>query len=156
MDASILIGLLGSIFGMLLGVIIGAKTYSKGALDAVNEKLTFERDRNVKEKKEREEYALNMIMSFLKNEIEINYNVIGISTSKKIYILKNERLHFEEYERIKYKLLEHPTDMVKEINKLYRLFYDLLLLSPSNQDPERINKLEDIVKQKDLLDAYFN
>lgn len=156
MVISLMVGILCSIFGMLLGVIIGAKTYSKGAIDTVNEILSHEREKSVKEKSKKEEYIFQMIMSFLKNEIEINYNVIGISTSKKIYILKNERLHFEEYERIKYRLLEHPTDMVKEINKLYRLFYDLLLLSPNIQDPERINKLDEIVKQKELLDTYFN
>lgn len=154
MDAISWIGIVG-IAGTLFGTYIGARINYKSAMDAVKQEIAWNQDRLDKEKREKNEYIKNTIIMFIRREIEFNYNVLEITYSMNIPLEKKETISFYEYEKAKYKLLENPTPIVKEIIKLYELFKDMTLLRTNRADKDRVAKLDEIKKQKEILDKYF-
>ena len=146
---------IAGIAGTLLGTYVGAKINYRSSQDAVKQEIAWDQDRLKQEKKEKNEYVRNTIIMFIKREIEFNYNVIEIVSTMNIPIEKREKINFYEYEKAKYELLKNPTPIVKEIIKLYELFKDITILRTNRADKDRIAKIDEIKKQKEVIDKYF-
>lgn len=127
-----LLGVLATIAGVILGS--GIEFYKTNATN-----------------KEEEEYILHTILSFLKPEIEYNYNVVGLSRSKDLAVEKRYYLAFSEYQAAKYQLLKKPSEVVKEVINLYQLFQEYTLI-PDHDRKKQEKKKGDIKVQKEILD----
>ena len=139
------LGIAGSYMGAVIG---GKKAIESSKMQIDNqEKIIAEK------LKEKEKYIISMIIEFIKPEIEYNYNVTGIIDTLNIHLLDNRELEFEEYEKIKYRLLEHPIELVKTVNSLYLLFKSWNKVKHIDTSKECIKILNDIRIKKDKIEV---
>lgn len=68
----------------------------------------------------------------------------------------NRAILFKEYDQAKYILLQNPSPIVKEINKMYMLFKEFSLLDLEVKNDFYTDIINRIAKEKSILDEMFN
>jgi hypothetical protein len=144
------------LFGAAYGSRIGGKQAHEAAIEAIAAQIKHENEKRENEKKETNIYIRNIIVTFLQKEIKNNYEILDITGVKNLPIGTNFKLRFDEYEKSKYTLLMNPTTIVREINKLYCLFYEILELNENNQIQDKLNKLNEIIEQREAVEDLIN
>lgn len=153
---SSLVGAGIAVFGSIYGVKISSERSLKGIMEVLKEQKNVELHEKEKMRIEKATYIQSIILTFLNKEIEKNYEILDISGEKNLPIGTVFKLQFDEYEKTKYLLLENPTRSVREINKLYSLFDDILQLNDNNKIQDKIKKLDEIIEQKDMVDILLS
>lgn len=135
--------------------VIGAIAASLvGAYAAVYFSLSTQRKIDRKKEQDKLNFGMKTIMTFIKPEITLNYNILGLSDSMPSIIFGKGNLRTGEYEKIKYSLIEYPSEIVSKIVELYEMFdeWNRLpnILSGDNKT-EQINKILVIKRELDRL-----
>lgn len=145
-----------AVIGSLYGVKIGSQRALEGIMNLLKEQMQVEAIAKEKDRVEKATYIQSIILTFLNKEIEKNYEILDITGVKNLPIGTNFQLRFDEYEKTKYVLLENPTRSVREVNKLYSLFYDIIDLNDNNQVQQKLSKLDQIIEQKEIVDILLS
>jgi hypothetical protein len=156
-----------ALFGCIVGAVIAVVSYKyglknggekalKGILETFNEKFDRELKEKEREKREQIAYVQDIIATFLMKEMKKNYEALDISGKKNLPVGTEFDLEFVAFEKTKYILLENPTRTVREIYKLYSLFEDITKLNDTNQVQDKMNKLDEIIQQKDIVDILLS
>jgi hypothetical protein len=144
-----------AVFGSIYGAKLGAEKSIEGTMEILKEQMRVELHEKEKLRIEKATYIQSIIATFLSKEMEKNYEILDITGVKNLPIGTNFKLEFDEYEKTKYILLENPTRIVREINKLYSLFDDILNLNDNNRIQDKLKKLDEIIAQKEIVDILF-
>lgn len=145
-----------AVFGSIYGAKIGAERSIEGTMKILKEQMRIELQEKEKNRIENATYTQSIIVTFLNKEIEKNYEILDITGEKNFPIGTDFKLQFDEYEKTKYILLKNPTRSVREINKLYSLFNDILALNDNNQVQDKLKKIDEIIQQKDMVDILLS
>lgn len=145
-----------AVFGSIYGAKLSAEKSIEATMEILKEQMMVELQEKERLRIEKATYIQSIIVTFLKKEIEKNYDILDITGIKNLPIGTNFMLQFEEYEKTKYILLENPTRIVREINKLYSLFEDILGLNDNSRVQDKLKKLDEIIEQKEIVDILFS
>lgn len=147
----VLIGIAG-IVGTLIGAIVGSVISNKGAEKSLKAQLEYEEQKRKAEDKQKYDYIYDTILNFIISELEHNFNVLEISNSRNFYVGTKYMLEFGEFDRVKYKLLENPTPLVKQIIVIYRLFYDMFPIVNNKNTINYTQKMNEIINVKNNIE----
>lgn len=145
-----------AVFGSIYGAKIGAERGVEGVMGVLREQMEIEKQEKEKERIEKATYIQSIIITFLNKEIDKNYDILDITGEKNLPIGTEFKLQFDEYEKTKYLLLENPTRTVREINKLYSLFNDIVVLNDNDKVQEKLKKIDEIIEQKDTIEILLS
>lgn len=146
------IGAVASIYSARMG----AEKAMKAIMGVLEERRLDENLVKEKERIDRAAYIQSIIITFITREIGENYRALDITGERNIPIGTNFKLKFDEYEKSKYMLLENPTRSVREINKLYNLFYEIIEMNDNNQVQDKLKKMDQIIEQKDTIEILLS
>lgn len=150
--------------------LVGAGIGGWASMSATKKQISHQEEEQQSEKKENMLRTANMIETFLTNEIGDNLHNIkflesyfdkGYLESKRETVLLKRELNFEEYEKIKIRLLETNTILSKKTIEIYHMFYMLSNLGKSKEKLSDFNENEFnyIVNRynlaKDMVNDYF-
>lgn len=138
------------VFGSYLGAVYGGNK----AIEATERQLAKQEEYENKKRKEDEKYINSVILNLIKFELEVNYSKVWISSKKPDG--GNRAILFKEYDQAKYILLQNPSPIVKEINKMYMLFKEFSLLDLEVKNDFYTDIINRIAKEKSILDEMFN
>lgn len=134
MDSNILASIIG-IGGTLLGTWVGSKYSYRGAMDAVTKQMDFQANQLENEKKYQSELAIRIISKLLWPEISSNYKKIehyreyldvdDFIENNKAKICLSRDLDLTTYNKIKYDLVKHNSEIINDVIDVYNAIYIL-------------------------------
>lgn len=142
--------------GALYGARYGARKSIEAGLALLDQFKMEELARKEQEKTERAAYIQSILLTFLVREMNDNFELLDLSGDKNLPIGTNFILKFDEYEKTKYMLLENPTRSVREINKLYALFYEICGMNSNAQIQAKMKKMDEIIEVKDTVEILLS
>ncbi len=126
-----------------------------GAYAAVHFSLNTQRKIDKQKEDIKNKLGERMMLTFLKPEIYKNFNIIGLANDRPEYLYGGKKLIFDEYQQIKYSLVEYPSEIIKDIINLYGLFYDYEMLPGNSKSEAKIEKVNEILKLKQIIEKQF-
>lgn len=146
------IGAIGSIYGARFG----SEKSMQAIMETIKEQKREENEQKEKERVERVTYIQSIISTFITREMKENFSILDLTGEKNLPIGTNFILKFDEYEKTKYVLLENPTRAVREINKLYAMFYEITNMNSNNQIQDKLKKMDEIIEEKDTIEILLS
>lgn len=142
MSSDIVVEIISGLVTLAVGAIGGYFAY-KGSIEGAIKQIEHERNLAVEKDKEQREFAINIINSFIADEIKTNfayYKKDGLLEKLKkenapFHDYINGKFNSVEFDKVKYELLKYSGEAVQEVNDIYKMFKVL-----SNKD--NVNKLK--------------
>ena len=136
------VAVIGALIGFIGSIIsgkVGGKQSYKGAMDATTKQIQSQVDLLKAEEDKRKESTKRIIINLLWNEIDFNCNAWDKKEKmfSKVYFLRdtpprntnysslNKFITFDNYNGIKFKLLEYDSEIILDIIEIYHKMYIL-------------------------------
>lgn len=146
-DSSTWMNFIGAAIGTG-GAVAGAFYTTKMQIDASKKQIA-------EEEEQKSRANMRAIARFLKHELRFNYNLIGLCEDMHIGTDDFRDIAIDEYEKVKYKLLDHQSEVINDIHEIYNLLYEMKVSKRVIGSEQQSVMITRIIELKHRLDQSF-